>query len=121
MATQFVHFFSFYYNISSLQMCNSQYITISILVIVLLVWFIKNKNNEHFSPALDHPTKCVSCEQQFKPQCAWKGQKTKCFSCLKQAYQLSGGNECAVFNEQPIKYYELPPIPGMGYPKMGYM
>lgn len=51
----------------------------------------------------------------------WRTGKTKCFSCLKQAYQLSGGNECAVFNEHPIKYYELPPIPGMGYPKMGYM
>lgn len=51
----------------------------------------------------------------------WRSGKTKCFSCLKQAYELSGGDECAVFNEHPIKYYELPPIPGMGYPKMGYM
>lgn len=88
------------------------------LVIAVLVWFIKNKNNEEFSSAIDHPSKCISCE---KSQCPWRGQKSKCYACEQQAYELSGGNECAVFNEHPIKYYELPPIPGMGYPKMGYM
>ena len=102
-------------------MCNTQYIITSILVIVLLVWFMKNKNKEHFSSALDHPTKCVSCEKNFTPQCAWRGQPSKCFSCETDALRRSGGDECAVFNEHPIKYYELPPIPGMGYPKMGYM
>lgn len=82
---------------------------------------MKNKNNDHFSSALDHPTKCISCEKQFTSKCAWRGQATKCFSCEKDALIRSGGDECAVFNEHPIKYYELPPIPGMGYPKMGYM
>ena len=121
MEIQFVPFFNLYYNISSLQMNYSQYIIFSLLVIILLVWFIKSKDIEHFSSALDHPTKCISCEKQFKPQCAWRGQPSKCFSCEADALRRSGGNECAVFNEHPIKYYELPPIPGMGYPKMGYM
>lgn len=102
-------------------MDNIQYIVISLIVIVYLVWFIKNKKNELFSSPLNHPTKCISCEKSFTPQCAWRGQKSKCYSCEQQALKLSGGNECAVFNEHPIKYYELPPIPGMGYPKMGYM
>lgn len=92
------------------------------IIIVCIVTFWLNKNNkEHYTPALNHPTKCFDCEKQFAPACAWRGQKTKCYSCEKQALQLSGGNECAVFNEHPIKYYERPPTSGMGFPKMGYM
>lgn len=102
-------------------MHNTQYIIIPIIIIVLLVWFIKNKNNERFSSTLEHPTKCVSCEKNLKTQCPWRGQKSKCYSCEIDALRRSSGDECAVFNEHPIRYYELPPIPGMGYPKMGYM
>lgn len=85
-----------------------------IVVIVLYVW--KQHTSSTLIDSGNHSTCTISFE---KP--GWRTGKTKCFSCLKQAYQLSGGNECAVFNEHPIKYYELPPIPGMGYPKMGYM
>lgn len=102
-------------------MYNSYAILTSIIIVISLVFLIHNRNTETFSSALDHPSKCFSCERQYPPQSAWRGGKTKCFSCLKQAYDLSGGNECAVFNEQPIKYYELPPIPGMGYAKMGHV
>lgn len=102
-------------------MYNSYVILTYIVIVISLVFIIhnRNRNSERFSSELDHPSKCFSCASS--PQSAWRGGKTKCFSCLKQVYDLSGGNECAVFNEQPIRYYELPPIPGMGYAKMGHI
>lgn len=117
MAIQYVLIADIYY-ISHLQM---YYIYIGVIIIICLIFIIHNKNKEKFTPASDHPSKCFSCSSQYPPQSAWRGAKTKCFSCLRQAYELSGGNECAAFHEQPIRYYEMPPIPGMGYPKMGYM
>jgi hypothetical protein len=120
-------------------MYNSYVILTYIVIVISLVFIIhnRNRNSERFSSELDHPSKCFSCASSpqsawrggktkcfscaSSPQSAWRGGKTKCFSCLKQAYDLSGGNECAVFNEQPIRYYELPPIPGMGYAKMGHI
>jgi hypothetical protein len=102
-------------------MYNSYVILTFIVIVISLVFIIHNKNIERFSSALDHPSKCYSCNNQYPPQSAWRGGKTKCFSCETDALKRSGGNECAVYNEHPIKYYELPPIPGMGYAKMGHM
>ncbi len=101
-------------------MYNIYIIIISIILVVCLIFNLYKRNTETFS-AIDHPSKCISCEKQYPSQCAWRGQKSKCYSCEIDALRRSGGDECAVFNEHPIKYYELPPIPGMGYPKMGYM
>lgn len=102
-------------------MYNTYIIILTIIVVLWIIILIHNRNTEQFSSALDHPSKCIDCERQYPSQCAWRGQKTKCFSCETEALKRSGGNECAVFNEHPIKYYELPPIPGMGYAKMGHM
>jgi hypothetical protein len=96
-------------------------IVVTGIILVVIAWFVLNRKVENFSSKLDHPTKCFDCENQYPAQCAWKGQKSKCYSCEKQALSLSGGNPCSVFDEHPIKYYQADPIPGMGYPKMGYM
>lgn len=93
---------------------------IVVLVLYMIIW-IHQKNTETFTSVIDHPTRCFDCEKNISSQCAWVGQKTKCFKCEQEALIRSGGDGCAVFHEHPIKYYERPPIPGMGYPKMGYM
>lgn len=102
-------------------MYNTYIILISIVIVSVMIFKLRHLNIEKFSSVIDHPTKCFQCEKQYPSQCAWRGQKSKCYSCEIDALRRSGGDECAVFNEHPIKYYELPPIPGMGYPKMGYM
>jgi hypothetical protein len=35
-------------------------------------------------------TKCFSCEAQFPPDQAWRGQDTKCFDCERQDAALGG-------------------------------
>jgi hypothetical protein len=80
-----------------------------------------SRTQEGFNSALDHPTKCVDCERQFPPNYAWMGQKTKCYSCEKQAFHMSGGDPSAVFDEHPIKYYGNVPLQGAGNANLGYM
>lgn len=84
--------------------------TTSFAIFVLLAFFLvvfivsSNKMYENFSNALDHPTKCFSCEKQFPPELAWKGQNTKCFDCEKDMITRTG-NVSAAFQAHPIKYY----------------
>lgn len=94
-------------------------IFILILSGIWFAWSSSRTSREDFGNALNHPTKCFDCEKQYTPQYAWVGQATKCFSCEQQALRMSGGDASAVFNEHPIKYHESPPIPGMGFAKMG--
>lgn len=90
------------------------------LVFLVVIGFMIRKPIEPFD-ALDHPSKCYSCESQFPVEYAWIGQKTKCLSCERDALLRSGGNPMSVFNEHPIKYYFRPPMPAMGYQKVGYL
>jgi hypothetical protein len=94
-----------------------------ICIVVLIVWFqTREKKVRQFSNALVHPTNCKHCEKIYNSQCAFSGQKSKCYSCEKQALSMSGGNQCAAINEHPMRYYESDPIRGgMGHAKMGYM
>ncbi len=49
------------------------------------------------------------------------GGKSKCFACEREACSRSAGNTCAIANEHPLRYYSSDPIPGLGYPKAGYV
>lgn len=97
------------------------YLLGALIVVVCFAYIINKKEGFKLGPALDHSTKCVACENQYPQQYAWMGMKTKCFSCVQDAYNRSQGNPQAVFNQQPIRYYEYSPMPGMGYPKAGYL
>lgn len=94
---------------------------IIILIVLCILYLIGKKEHFIVRPAMDHPTKCVSCENQYPSDYAWLGMKTKCFSCVKDAYNRSCGNPMAAFNQQPLRYYEYQPNIGMGYPKAGYL
>ncbi len=86
-------------------------------IFLLVLWMITRKHsNQHQSVShlKSHSSRCSTTA------CPFRGQKSKCYSCEKQAYRMSNGNECAVFNEHPMKYYENTQIyPAMGYAKMG--
>ena len=98
---------------------------VSLAIVALLIVIIykkRNPNQEYTQPALEHPTKCVDCEHHLTSNNnIYVGQKSKCYACERQAFRSSCGNPLAVFNEHPIRYYSLPPIQGMGFPKAGYM
>lgn len=103
-------------------MTDKRYIVYGVCISVLVLFYIlSTKHNDYSHVATDHSDQCFHCKKKYKSSCPWRGQKTKCFSCLKQAYEMSGGNECAFFNEQPMRYYETDAhiYPAMGYAKMG--
>lgn len=83
---------------------------VSIAIIAMIVFlglgFVSRKR-EGFggSWAGDHPSKCYSCESSLPPQYAWMGQKTKCFSCERDAVRQACGTPNAGFDAHPIRYY----------------
>lgn len=90
------------------------YVTLIIVIVLMFLSTRKSSKVHNFEHQKHH--------KQRGSSCAFRGSKSKCFSCEKQAYKLSNGNECAVFNEHPMKYYETTQIyPAMGYAKMGPM
>ena len=99
---------------------------LSIIVIILVFWMrSSNYSNQMAQMAIpiDHPTKCVECEHQLRKlgNSIYVGQKSKCYTCEKQAVQQACGNPLAAYSEHTIRYHTMPPMPGMGYPKAGYM
>lgn len=91
---------------------------IGLFVVILLLIYIYNR---HGTSCSIQSTRNEHTQPTCNSQCDWTKQKSKCFSCLKQTYHTSGGDTCAVARENPIKYYERTPTPGMGYAKMGYL
>ena len=92
-------------------------------VIVIIVFLVTRQSNPSEHHRGDH-SQCEHCNKLRRQtsSCMFRGQKSKCYSCEKQAFAMSKGNECAVFNEHPLKYYEPTQIyPAMGYAKMGPM
>lgn len=58
------------------------------------------------SGALDHKTRCFSCERALPANMAWMGQPTKCFSC--QAKLIHKANDMrAGYGAQTLKYYTV--------------
>lgn len=84
--------------------------------VILALFFLINamgKKEKFTGSAIDHPSKCYSCENKFPCRYAWMGQKTKCFSCVNQALRTCG-DPSAAFDELPSRYYN-------GVAKLGYM
>jgi hypothetical protein len=55
--------------------------------------------------ALDHPTRCVSCERALPKELAWMGQPTKCFSCERELVNRTG-DPSAGFGAHAVRYYK---------------
>lgn len=99
----------------------NQWYLIIVLVILAFMATRRNMTSEHHHGAHSQCPHCNKLGRQAS-SCIFRGQKSKCYSCERQAYAMSKGNECAVFNEHPMKYYERTQIyPAMGYAKMGPM
>lgn len=98
-----------------------------VIILIILVGFVVLKKKEsYYSPqesAILHATKCLSCDNplMISNGKVFVGQKSKCYSCEKQAMQSACGNPLAIYKEHPLKYYSMPPMKGMGYPKAGYI
>jgi len=86
-----------------------------VFAIVLILVFVAalmtfRYNSDDFvdftAPALRYPSKCFDCEAQFsnKPEFAWMGQNTKCFSCEKDLVFMTGDPRGA-FLTHPVRYY----------------
>lgn len=88
---------------------------VSITLCLFVIWFLNHSSKK--SNIITH-----GVQHRCNTSCPFRGQKSKCYSCERQAYQRSNGNECAIFNEHPMKFYEPTHLfPAMGYAKMGYL
>jgi hypothetical protein len=80
-----------------------------IVAIIILVFGFRRKERFQGTWAGDHPSKCYSCEASLPPQYAWMGQKTKCFSCERDAIRQACERPNAGFDAHPIRYYTALP------------
>lgn len=90
--------------------------TLAILAIMVMILLARHhKKKEHMrSLETEGGTRGAATHM-------YVGQKSKCYSCEKQAIDMACGNPLAAYGEHAIRYHTLPPIRGMGYPKAGYM
>jgi prepilin signal peptidase PulO-like enzyme (type II secretory pathway) len=88
-------------------------IYISVIVALFLLINTMGKKEKFTSSAIEHPSKCRSCQHQLPPRYAWMGQKTKCFSCVNQTLRMCG-DPSAAYDEFPSRYFN-------GVAKLGYM
>ena len=82
------------------------YFYVIIIIVFGLLILNKNKSNiENFQVHLAQPTKCFSCENQFKNEYKWKAQPSKCFDCERELVGRTG-NPMLGYMAQPSKCFD---------------